>query len=72
MPRGRKKKPETVAEQIALIQEEINNLTAQLKDKKKELAELEKRQEAEQGQQLIEAVHASGKTIKEVIAMLNN
>ena len=43
MPRGRKKKPESVEEQMQLVQAEIDELSAKLKAKKKEMAVLERR-----------------------------
>lgn len=72
MARGRKKKPESIQEQIELIQTEIETLTNQLKDKKKTLADLEKAKEQEEHKKLLDAVAESGKSIDDVIAMLGN
>ena len=70
MPRGRKKKPESVEEQMQLVQAEIEELSAKLKAKKKEMAVLEKAKKAEEQQQLLDAVAASGKSVDEIIGML--
>ena len=70
MPRGRKKKPESVEEQMQLVQAEINELSAKLKAKKKEMAVLEKAKKAEEQQKLLDAVAASGKSVDEIIGML--
>lgn len=70
MPRGRKKKPESVEEQMQLVQAEIEELSAKLKAKKKEMAVLEKAKKAEEQQKLLDAVTASGKSVDEIIGML--
>ena len=70
MPRGRKKKPESVEEQKQLVQAEIEELSAKLKAKKKEMAVLEKAKKAEEQQKLLDAVAASGKSVDEIIGML--
>lgn len=70
MPRGRKKKPESVEEQMQLVQAEIDELSAKLKAKKKEMAVLEKAKKAEEQQKLLDAVVASGKSVDEIIGML--
>lgn len=70
MPRGRKKKPESVEEQMQLVQTEIEELSAKLKAKKKEMAVLEKAKKAEEQQKLLDAVAASGKSVDEIIGML--
>ena len=70
MPRGRKKKPESVEEQMQLVQAEIQELSAKLKAKKKEMAVLEKAKKAEEQQKLLDAVAASGKSVDEIIGML--
>ena len=70
MPRGRKKKPESVEEQMQLVQAEIEELSAKLKAKKKEMAVLEKTKKAEEQQKLLDAVAASGKSVDEIIGML--
>ena len=70
MPRGRKKKPESVEEQMQLVQAEIEELSAKLKAKKKEMAVLEKAKKAEEQQKLRDAVAASGKSVDEIIGML--
>ena len=70
MPRGRKKKPESVEEQMQLVQAEIEELSAKLKAKKKGMAVLEKAKKAEEQQKLLDAVAASGKSVDEIIGML--
>lgn len=70
MPRGRKKKLESVEEQMQLVQAEIEELSAKLKAKKKEMAVLEKAKKAEEQQKLLDAVAASGKSVDEIIGML--
>lgn len=70
MPRGRKKKPESIEGQIELVQNEIDALSTQLKEKKKALSALEKAKEAEEQQKLLDAVTESGKSIDDVIALL--
>ena len=70
MPRGRKKKPESVEEQMQLVQAEIEELSEKLKAKKKEMAVLEKAKKAEEQQKLLDAVAASGKSVDEIIGML--
>ena len=68
-------------EQIAATEQEITTLTEQLKEKKAALKELTKERataekaaaeakEAEQKAKLLEAVAASGKSIDEVIALI--
>ena len=70
MQRGRKKKPESVEEQMVLVQADIDDLSAKLKAKKKELAALESAKKLEEQQKLLDAVAASGKSVEEIIGML--
>ena len=70
MPRGRKKKPESVEEQMVLVQADIDDLSAKLKAKKKELAAMESAKKLEEQQKLLDAVAASGKSVEEIIGML--
>lgn len=70
MPRGRKKKPESVEEQMALVQADIEDLSTRLKAKKKELAALESTKKLEEQKKLLDAVAASGKSVDEIIGML--
>ena len=72
MPRGRKKKPESIDEQIVLVQNEIAELTAKVKDKKKALAALEEAKKVEEQKSLLDAFAASGKSVDEGITMLQN
>lgn len=72
MARGRKKKPTDINEQIALLEETISNLTAELKAKKAELANLEKAKKEQEQQALLNAIAASGKTQEEIMELLQN
>ena len=70
MPRGRKKKPESLDAQMQQIQQEIEELSTKLKAKKKELAALEDARKLEEQKKLLDAVAASGKSVDEIIGML--
>lgn len=70
MPRGRKKKPESIEAQMQQIQGEIEELSTRLKTKKKELAALEDARKLEEQKKLLDAVAASGKSVDEIIGML--
>ena len=72
MSRGRKKKPTDINEQIALLEETISNLTAELKTKKAELANLEKVKKEQEQQALLDAIVASGKTKEQIMELLQN
>lgn len=72
MARGRKKKPTDINEQIALLEEAISNLAAELKAKKAELANLEKVKKEQEQQALLNAIAASGKTKEEIMELLQN
>lgn len=72
MARGRKKKPTDINEQITLLEETISNLTAELKAKKAELANLEKVKKEQEQQALLNAIAASGKTKEEIMELLQN
>ena len=72
MARGRKKKPTDINEQIALLEETISNLTAELKAKKAELANLEKVKKEQEQQALLDAIVASGKTKEQIMELLHN
>ena len=72
MARGRKKKPTDINEQIALLEETISNLTAELKTKKAELANLEKVKKEQEQKALLDAIVASGKTKEQIMELLQN
>ena len=72
MARGRKKKPTDINEQIALLEETISNLTAELKAKKAELANLEKVKKEQEQQALLDAIVASGKTKEQIMELLQD
>lgn len=70
MARGRKKKEVNIDEQIVLVQNEITDLTNKIKEKKKELADLEDAKKAQEQKVLIDAISESGKSVDEVLALL--
>lgn len=67
MPKGKKL---TTEEKIAAKTAEIDNLTEKLKQAKDELKKLEKEKEEEDLKKLYDAVLSSGKTIDEIVALL--
>ena len=71
MPRGRKKKPTNIDEQITLIQQSIEQISADLKEKKKQLADLESQKKIKEQNELLEAIAASGKSTEEITSMLS-
>lgn len=70
MARGRKKKEVNIDEQIVLVQNEITDLTNKIKEKKKELADLEEAKKVQEQKVLIDAISESGKSVDEVLALL--
>ncbi len=68
MPRGKKKLP--LEEQIRNVKNSMAELTAELAKKKKLLKELEKAQKEEMKEKLAEAASNSGKSLEEIIQML--
>lgn len=70
MARGRKKKEVNIDEQIVLVQNEITDLTNKIKEKKKELADLEEAKKVQEQKVLIDAISESGKSLDEVLALL--
>lgn len=69
MPR-RKKVEQTIEEQIAAIHAEIEELTNQVKEKKKVLKALKAEQAEADKAKLIEAFVNSGKSIEEAVELL--
>lgn len=73
MPRGKKKTAlESITEQLAQIDTQIQKEQEKLKDleaKKKELLNLKKKQELED---LYTKIKASGKSVEEVLSVLGN
>lgn len=67
MPRGKKL---TIEKKIEAKQLEITQLTEKLKQVKDELKNLEKEKEDEDLKRLYDAVKSSGKTLDEVITLL--
>lgn len=70
MARGRKKKEVNIDEQIVLVQNDITDLTNKIKEKKKELADLEEAKKVQEQKVLIDAISESGKSVDEVLALL--
>lgn len=70
MARGRKKKEVNIDEQIVLVQNEIADLANKIKEKKKELADLEEAKKAQEQKVLMDAISESGKSVDEVLALL--
>lgn len=71
-PKGSKNKPTlTLDEQIAKITMEIESLQEQIKKKKTELKRLNDEKAEEDQKRLMAVVTASGKTVDEVIEMIN-
>lgn len=69
MPRGRKPAL-TVDEKIALTEQEIETMTQRLKDLKNELKLLQASKREEEVSKLLDALETSGKSVDEVIALL--
>ena len=70
MPRGRKKLG-TVEEQIEVLKNEIEALKAETKKKQDKLKELEKKKEAEDNKEIMEAVARSGKSKDEILRLIS-
>ncbi len=68
MPRGKKKL--SIEEQMQAVKTNIEELTAALAEKKKVLKELEKAKKEEMKEKLAEAARNSGKSLEEIIQML--
>ncbi len=60
----------TIDERIAAAVDELESLQEQVKEKKAELREMKAEKEAEDQKKLLAAVAASGKTVEEVIALI--
>lgn len=72
-PKGSKKKLVlSIDERITAVTAEIESLQEQLKEKKAELKQLKAEKEEEDQKRLLAAVAASGKSIDEVIALIEN
>lgn len=75
MPRSKGSKKKlvlSVDERITAVTTEIESLQEQLKEKKAELKQLKAEKEEEDQKRLLAAVAASGKSIDEVIALIEN
>jgi len=73
MPRGRKKKENlTIDQQIEKINAEIQELNEQIKGKKEILKDLEKQKKDEMLSTLADALAKSGKSVEEVLDMLQD
>ena len=62
----------SIEELISAKEQEISNLSDQLKNAKAELKELQEKKTIEDSRNVMEAIAASGKSIEEVLAMINN
>ena len=72
MPRKKKVENLSIAERIAAVEAELEALAKQTKDKKQELKDLKAEQAEADKAKLIAAFVASGKSVDEVIAMMNH
>lgn len=73
MPRGHKKKENlTIDQQIEKINAEIQELNEQIKGKKEILKDLEKQKKDEMLSTLADALAKSGKSVEEVLDMLQD
>lgn len=68
---ARRPKNLTIEEQIALQEEEIENLSEQLKSAKVNLKKLKDEKQLADSQKLMEAIVNSGKSVEEVINFIN-
>ena len=62
----------SIEELISAKEQEIANLSDQLKNAKAELKELQEKKTIEDSRKIMEAIAASGKSIEEVLTMINN
>ena len=72
MPRGKRKKPLSLQEQYENITQEIEDLTATLKEKKQELKEIEAAIEDENRQRIIDAMEEKGLSVEDVLGMIES
>lgn len=70
MPRGRKKMPETIQEQIDDLESKIENAKNTLKDLQSRKKALEEKKEQEELAQIRAFIENSGKTVKEFLSEL--
>jgi len=73
-PKGSKNKKEnaTLSDQILALEAEIESLQAQVTDKKNQIRNLKKAAKEEEKKRLLEAIEKSGKSVDEILAMLNS
>ena len=69
---ARRKTNLSIEELISTKEQEIANLSEQLKNAKAELKELQEKKTIEDSRKIMEAIAASGKSIEEVLTMINN
>ena len=62
----------SIEELISAKEQEIANLSEQLKNAKAELKELQEKKTIEDSRKIMEAIAASGKSIEDVLSMINN
>lgn len=73
-PKGSKNKKENAAlsDQILALEAEIESLQAQVTDKKNQIRNLRKAEKEEEKKRLLEAIEKSGKSVDEILAILNS
>lgn len=71
MPRGRKKDTRTLQEKLADLNVEITKQEAVLKDLKQQKKDLENAIEDEKREEVFRKIEASGKSIDDILALLN-
>ena len=73
-PKGSKNKKENAAlsDQILALEAEIESLQAQVTDKKNQIRNLRKAEKEEEKKRLFEAIEKSGKSVDEILAILNS
>lgn len=71
MPRGKKKDTRTLQEKLSDLTAEIAKQEAALKDLKQQKKDLENAIEDEKREEVFRKIEASGKTIDDILALLN-
>lgn len=71
MPRGKKKDTRTLQEKLSDLTAEITKQEAALKDLKQQKKDLENAIEDEKREEVFRKIEASGKTIDDILALLN-
>lgn len=71
MPRGKKKDTRTLQEKLADLNVEITKQEAVLKDLKQQKKDLENAIEDEKREEVFRKIEASGRSIDDILALLN-